>query len=429
MKKLCFIGLALAVGMSSTAWAGPYSAGLDDWENAFDAPVPGFTGPAGAGKARLADGTGNFQNPENRVNPLFYGWAESFSNYHRSDSDKSFDDGSYALGPVSGDNFDVVALGDMSAAAIAAGDALGTITLHFSQPIRNLSGADFVIFENSLISQFDTGGSGVGGVFAELAYVEVSADGVVFERFPSDSQTPAAVGSYGSIDPTDVFNLAGKHVNSYGDSWGTPFDLSAVGLDSISYIRLVDIPGNGAFKDSEGKPIYDSWRTFGSGGFDLEAVGAISIPTTFEQWPRLEDLPSGERGALADPDRDGIPNLLEYAHGLDPSRADSAEAGFQTEIVRIGGENYPLVTCLRDERAVDLIREIEVSEDLVSWSPLARSSSGGPLMPVENFVVVESERSTRNPASVGVIHTDRVIDFRSVPDFPNRFYRLSVHRE
>jgi PKD repeat protein len=50
-----------------------------------------------------------------------------------------------------------------------------------------------------------------------------------------------------------------------------------VDLNSINYVRIVDIPGSGDFKDSQGNPIYDGWVTFGSGGLDLEAVGVINV--------------------------------------------------------------------------------------------------------------------------------------------------------
>ncbi len=47
-------------------------------------------------------------------------------------------------------------------------------------------------------------------------------------------------------------------------------------LFDIQYVRIVDIPGNGFYTDSAGHPIYDAWLTTGSGGFDLEAIGAIN---------------------------------------------------------------------------------------------------------------------------------------------------------
>src|SRR4030095_5852802 len=213
--------------------AGPYSAALNAPANLFDAPVPGFIGPDGEGNARLDDGSGGFINERNFVNPLFLGWATDVVSYAPAPGvAPSWSDSDLALGPVTGENFDIVSLGDLNASQISAGNSPGSITLHFANPIRNFSGADFVIFENTFISEYNTGGTGIGGIFGDLAYVEASSDGVNFIRFPSASLTPAAVGASGSLDPTNIFNLAGKHVNAGGSSWGTPFDLAAVGLNS-----------------------------------------------------------------------------------------------------------------------------------------------------------------------------------------------------
>ena len=262
-------GWAVAVICAATPplAAGPYSAALNDPANPHDAPVPGFTGPHGIGKARLVAGLDDdyqpiYQNPANHVNPLFFAWPENVVEYMPSEFvTNDFADPGRALGPVTGDNFDVVSLGDLGAAAIAAGDPPGSLTLEFPKPLHDLTGADFVVFENGHISQYDAGGAGEGHVFAELAHVEVSGDGVNFVRFPSVSLNPPLQAlpeplgtAYASLDTTKVRNLAGKHVNSYGDSWGTPFDLGDVGLETVTHVRIVDIPGNGSFQDGVWQP-------------------------------------------------------------------------------------------------------------------------------------------------------------------------------
>jgi hypothetical protein len=140
-------------------------------------------------------------------------------------------------------------------------------------------------------------------MIAELAYVEVSSNGVDFARFSSVSLTPGLVKSYGTIEVSNVHNLAGKHPNANGRCVGTPFDLDdladhpsvlsgAVDLNDIRFVRIVDIPGSGDFLDeassqtdpaaepgwryyAKDHPIYDAWPTVGSGGFDLEAVGVL----------------------------------------------------------------------------------------------------------------------------------------------------------
>ena len=403
--------------------AGPYSAALNDPANPFDAPVPGFTGPDGEGKARLDDGFGGFSNPRNFVNPLFLGWAASVANYSPAPGVVGqFSDADRALGPVTGDNYDVVSLGDLSSAQITAGALPGRITLHFTNPIRNLSGADFVIFENTFVSESDFGGAGVGGIFADLGYVEVSSDGVNFIRFPSASLTAAATGAYGSTNPTNVFNLAGKHVNYNGTSWGTPFDLTAVGLTSITDIRIVDIPGSGAFHDSANRPIYDAWLTTLSGGIDIEAVGAISRTVTFNEWQDARGLTGAARGAAVDSEKDGVANLLEYAFTRLPDRVDDSPVPATVEIS--GGRLA--ITFTRDERATDLTYEIQASSNLTAWTTLAQSSAGQPFAGANGNAPAITETSASAIASVGVIRKVRVVDVATVAGNARRFLRVKV---
>jgi len=155
-------------------------------------------------------------------------------------------------------------------------DDPGSITLTFDQNICNGTGYDFAVFENGFVWS--------DGLFAELAYVEVSSNGEDFARFESVSLTSGLVGGYGTIDPTDVYNLAGRYENG----WGTPFDLDELSghfliasgdldLSNILYVRLVDIPGNGYFEDSLGNPIYDAWVTENSGGYDFRMSEGVAV--------------------------------------------------------------------------------------------------------------------------------------------------------
>lgn len=175
-------------------------------------------------------------------------------------------------------------LGDLDATEIAAGATPGYLTVTFPRGIRNGTGPDFAVFENG----FALGSP--NGLFAELAYVEVSTDGSTFVRFPSISTNAAPVqgsGAFAGFDMTNVYNLAGKHAANFG----TPFNLDdllaapavvggLVDLNNIQFVKLVDIPGNGAFLDSLGNPILDNWLTTGTGGFDFrlptgQGVGVI----------------------------------------------------------------------------------------------------------------------------------------------------------
>jgi len=234
------------------------------------------------------------------INPIFMGWATAVIDYNPADQQWStpglFDDPNKALGPATGDPFDIVSLGELDQDEIKAGKAPGHITLSF-EPLKGCDrpGLDIAVFENGLIGQD-------GRVFAELAYVEVSTNGRDFARFPSLSLTQLAIGPYGTLDPHGVFGLPGAWPNAYGRCLGTGLDLQdlidhplvragLVDLNDIRYVRIVDVPGLGCFLDQatafldpsnshmacyqKDGPIYDPWPTWGSGGFDLEAVGLL----------------------------------------------------------------------------------------------------------------------------------------------------------
>lgn len=158
-------------------------------------------------------------------------------------------------------------------ACVSLGDS-GVAILTFPQGITNEPGPDFAVFENGFSDQF-----------LELAFVEVSSDGINFTRFPaiSNTQHDTQIGPFDAQgDATLLYNLAGK----YRANFGTPFDLEELagtpGLDisTITHVKIIDvvgvINGNHIQYDSNGNPINDPYATaFPQGGFDLDAVGVI----------------------------------------------------------------------------------------------------------------------------------------------------------
>jgi len=265
------------------------------------------------------------QDPNALLNPIFRGWATAVISYNPGPGlNAEWSDPSKALGPATGDKLDIVSLGDLTEELISAGSQPGEITLSFDEPIREGTGYDFVVFENGFISgaTYNTG-SVAGQMFTELGYVEVSSNGIDFVRFPAVSLTPEVTGPYGTVEISNVYNLAGKHPNAGGICTGTPFDLAEIAdtpdvvaglidLSDIRHVRIVDIPGNGAFYDSASTqfnpaswpawdnytndhPVYDAWPTFGSGGVDLEAVGVLH-----------------EQQYSADIDLNGVVDVLDF---------------------------------------------------------------------------------------------------------------------
>ena len=168
-----------------------------------------------------------------------------------------------AIGAATTSTTEVVSLGDN-----------GSAVLTFNTPISNGIGYDFAIFENSL-----------NDIFLELAFVEVSSDGVNFYRFPavSNTQIITQIGNSSTVDARYIHNLAGKHRSG----WGTPFDLddlagyTNLNTNQITHIRIVDAVGSinphYGTTDRYGKIINDPYPTdFASGGFDLGGVAILN---------------------------------------------------------------------------------------------------------------------------------------------------------
>lgn len=171
-----------------------------------------------------------------------------------------------------------MALGYPDGQAVSLGDG-GTAVITFDPPIVNGPGADFAVFENGFHIRQESDSD-----FLELAFVEVSSNGLTWMRFASqsDNDTSAQMRTFDGSRATKVHNLAGKYVGNFG----TPFDLEelndSLGIDvmDIRYVRVRDVVGslNDSFAtyDSRGHKINDPFPTpFQQGGFDLDAIGVI----------------------------------------------------------------------------------------------------------------------------------------------------------
>lgn len=201
---------------------------------------------------------------------VFKGWATGI-NVVRGPQDIA-----NPTGPLASTGDPSAALGGTSTSVVCLGDG-GSATVTFAAPIINGPGFDFAVFEN-----------GFSDTFLELAFVEVSSNGVNFFRFPSHSQTQTTtqVGGFGAVDCRYINNLAGK----YRVNFGTPFDLSDVpnnallDKNNITHVRVIDVIGTinplYASHDSLGNIVNDPYSTpYATGGFDLNGVGVINQKT------------------------------------------------------------------------------------------------------------------------------------------------------
>jgi hypothetical protein len=164
-------------------------------------------------------------------------------------------------------------IGKADGSIVSLGDA-GVAIVTFSNPITNGTGNDFAVFENAFNDSF-----------LELAFVEVSSDGINYFRFPPTCNLPTSpqFTNDAAMDATKLNNLAGK----YRSLHGTPFDLQELtgipqlNINSITHVKIIDVVGsvNAAYGtyDKNNSIINDPWPTpFNSSGFDLDAIGVIN---------------------------------------------------------------------------------------------------------------------------------------------------------
>lgn len=149
------------------------------------------------------------------------------------------------LGPpetvgVSQGSLDVVSLG-----------VAGQIVLDMGEPVLDVEGPDFVVFENAFVPQ-----SAPDTVFAEYGLVEVSLDGQAWVGFACEP-------------PEQILGCAGWHPTADFDATapldaascgGDQFDLAQAGVASFRYLRITDLSTSGAAPTA---------------GFDLDAVGRL----------------------------------------------------------------------------------------------------------------------------------------------------------
>jgi hypothetical protein len=202
---------------------------------------------------------------------------------------------------------------------VSLGDG-GEAILHVYHPVMNGPGYDFVIFENGFLDQsLDT-----GAAYLELAFVEVSSDGIHYFRFPASclNDTLNQLGPFSAMHAEKINNLAGKYIAPYG----TPFDLDDIPDDSllnknaITHIRVMDVVGslNDAYctRDTAGNKINDPWPTpFPSSGFDLDALGVIHQNTLIISLP--EKLHTSFT-VYPNPAKAGNPLLINKVNRIEP---------------------------------------------------------------------------------------------------------------
>ena len=106
--------------------------------------------------------------------------------------------------------------------------------------------------------------------------------------------------------------------------------------------------------------------TFGyaSGGGGVTTVQSLNTP--YQDWGDTHELIGPDRDPTASPAMDGVPNIVKYGLGLDPTVQSNSSPS--VSILDISGSDYFAIQFTRPSGQSDLTTVGQISSDLNSWS-------------------------------------------------------------
>lgn len=149
-------------------------------------------------------------------------------------------------------------------------------------------------------------------------------------------------------------------------------------------------------------------------GTSTGSIKSFTTPAPFGLW-KLQHLGSSTAPDLGDPDGDSIPNLTEYALGLDPLASSAMEAPL---IIGAAGNQTLALTLNRDPANTDLTIEAQAADDPAGpWQTIATSTGGNAF---SGPATVDGDDNSPGVKSV-IVHDITTLQAQS-----RRFMRLRV---
>ena len=143
-------------------------------------------------------------------------------------------------------------------------------------------------------------------------------------------------------------------------------------VNNVNFAEIASLPANStSYRDTSVQPntAYEYHiQAYNVAGYSDFTGLSVTTPTQYQSYlatyftaAQLADPTI--TGDLADPDHDGICNLLEYAFGLDPTRAD--DSGLPVVSMQNG---YLTISFVQRVAPTDLTYAVEVSSDMAAWN-------------------------------------------------------------
>jgi len=147
-------------------------------------------------------------------------------------------------------------------------------------------------------------------------------------------------------------------------------------------------------------------------------VQQVLIPLTpLQTWYQSYSLPTdgtGDGANTADPDKDGIQNLVEYALGGNPIVSNVSPQPVSSVV---GGKLQLSYSC--DASRTDISYRVEAGNDLAAWTEIASSTGGAPTVELNASGAVISDSGSG-------IRTVTITDSATTSGTPKRFLRFKV---
>lgn len=156
---------------------------------------------------------------------------------------------------------------------------------------------------------------------------------------------------------------------------------------------------------------------FATTAYSPETSTKPYIPATISGWNYTyfgTETATGNAAPTADPDGDNIPNLLEYAFGLNPITVNDRSSQPITATQLVNGTNTLTITFIRNKNATDLTYTVEVTND-----PTTGWTSINPLLTSNQVNLLDNTPSTG-------LQTITVKDIQAASAASQRFIRLRV---